>query len=137
VADFSTSIRTSRDTICKYGTALITFICISRFSRSNIPISGHQCLLFPLVQDSVATVSPLTTTTFVVGVTSKDGCYLRKDSAKIVVSGIGPKVNITADKNYICPGDTIQLTPKIQNLEMWIDTRWSWGCMSGRKPICL
>ncbi len=116
VADFSSTIRTSRDTVCKYGTALITSSAfpdsVGPYTYTWTPMSAIS-----LVQDSVATVAPLTTTTFVVGVTSKDGCYLRKDSAKIVVSGIGPKVNITADKNYICPGDTIQLTPKIQNLE--------------------
>lgn len=116
VADFSTSIRTSRDTVCKYGTAVITS---SAFPDSVGPYTytWTPMAAISLVQDSTVTVAPLSTTTFVVGVTSKDGCYLRKDSAKIVVSGIGPKVNITADKNYICPGDTIQLTPKIQNLE--------------------
>lgn len=116
--DFFTSLTASDDTICKNATSTLTLtpspLAEGPFTYTWF-VNGVR--LDTAITTNTRVVKPLVTTTYRVEVTSRDLCFVRKDSITIVVSGIGPKVEIFANKNFICPGDTINLTSRILDIE--------------------
>lgn len=65
---------------------------------------------------SSPTATPQQTTVYNVIVTSSNGCRVR-DSVRVTISGAGPLVTITPDKNDVCPGETVQLTAQVFDLQ--------------------
>ncbi len=65
---------------------------------------------------SSPTATPQQTTTYQAIITSTNGCRVT-DSVTVTISGAGPLVTITPDKNDVCPGDTVQLTAQIFDLQ--------------------
>jgi gliding motility-associated-like protein len=68
----------------------------------------------PILPNPVA--SPISTTDYIVSVRGNNGCII-KDTVKVTISGVGPLVVITPDKNNVCPGDTVRLTTGIYPLQ--------------------
>ena len=98
------------DTICKFGAHLMQASVSAGQAPYTFAWSPSTTLSNPQVQQPVA--QPLSTTTYQVTATGVNGCTLR-DSMKLYVIGQAPLVSITADKNDVCPGDTIQLSGQI------------------------
>jgi gliding motility-associated-like protein len=76
--------------------------------------SPANSLTNPILPNPIAT--PIVTTDYAVAVTAANGCRIR-DTIRVTVSGVGPLVIITPDKNNVCPGETIQLNAGIYPLQ--------------------
>jgi len=94
------------DTICRNGSATLRVTTSAQFAPYTYSWTPAATLLHPAT--ATPTAFPQFTTTYHVAVTSATGCTIR-DSVKVVVSGVGPLVEVTADRNRVCPGDSVQL----------------------------
>ncbi|MDX2002755.1 MAG: hypothetical protein SFW35_10005 [Chitinophagales bacterium] len=78
-------------------------------------------------------VNPIRTTTYTVVVTSDTGCVV-SDSITINVTGVGPKVVISASDEEVCPGDTVTLTGNVYPLSC-APSIGSGECGPGNTPV--
>lgn len=113
VPDFNFSVNQSDDTICRF-----EFV---NFAATPDPaFAPYTYAWSPAASLNAGTISnpsaqPDFTTNYVLTITAANGC-VRKDTLKVVVEGQGPQVIVTADRNKVCIGDTIQLTSKISTM---------------------
>ena len=128
VPDFLLSISPD-DTICRNGSTVIEAVTDAQWAPYIFQWSPSTSLLTPNAASTTAL--PFSTTEYTVVVTSDTGCTIR-DSVTVHVLGVGPVVEITADKNNVCPGDTVQLTGQIFPLECGETIT---GCSAQNLPI--
>lgn len=113
VPDFILSM-SADDTICRNGSTTIFANTDPQWAPYTYQWSPATSV-FDATAPSTAAF-PFSTTTYEVVVTSDTGCTIR-DSVTVFVNGVGPIVEITADKNNVCPGDTVQLTGQVFPLD--------------------
>lgn len=114
VDDFPYTI--SRDTsICRNGSVqLVVTPTDPTLNPYQYFWSPSNSLNNPILPNPIA--SPIVTTDYVVAVTAANGCRIR-DTVRVTISGVGPLVVITANKNNVCPGDTVRLSANIYPLQ--------------------
>lgn len=105
VPDFVWQV-SSPDTICLYGSAMLNVTTDPMWAPYSYSWSPAASLSDPSSPNPIA--FPDVTTTYNVSVTSDTGCTVR-DSTIVVLSGVGPVVEVAADRNFVCPGDSVQL----------------------------
>ena len=113
VPDFTLSATQSKDTMCR-------FDIVSMNVNADTSQAPYLYSWSPLSTITSSTIhdpffQPDSTTNYVVTVVSKFGC-IRKDTLRIVIGGQGPAINIMADKNPVCKGDTIHLSTVVSAL---------------------
>ncbi|GIV34127.1 MAG: hypothetical protein KatS3mg031_1662 [Chitinophagales bacterium] len=113
VPDFVMNV-SDDDTICRYGSTGLSVTTDNQYAPYTYSWTPTESLINPSTPNPIA--NPLVTTTYHVAVTSDTGCTIR-DSVKVVVSGVGPIVEIQTSKNNVCPGDTVTLTGRVFPLE--------------------
>jgi gliding motility-associated-like protein len=112
VDDFLYSI--SNDTsICRNGSVPLAVTADPSFAPFQFNWTPSNTLTVDNTFNTVAT--PEVTTNYVAIVTAANGCTI-KDSVVVTISGVGPLVIITSDKDNVCPGDTVQLNAQIYDL---------------------
>lgn len=94
------------DTICRNGSIVLTAAGEAQWAPYTYNWTPAATLLN--ANTSSPTAFPQTTTTYHLTATSSARCTVR-DSVKVTVSGVGPMVEISSDRNYVCPGDSVQL----------------------------
>jgi len=106
----------SNDTsICRNGAVqLVVDPTSPLYAPYQFSWSPGNSLNSTIVPDPIAT--PISTTDYAVAVTGNNGCVVR-DTVRVTITGVGPLVIITPDKNNVCPGDTIQLNAGIYPLQ--------------------
>lgn len=116
VPTFSTQITSPDDTICLHqGTSVTVTATPSTegpFTYSWTPL--NQGILNPT--QATTDVKPNATTMYHVTVVSNSGCTVQ-DSFPIIISGVGPKVNILPSDNYVCPGDPITMEVSVSAVD--------------------
>ncbi len=105
VPDFVLTV-SDDDTICRNSSTVLTASGSAQGAPYIFQWTPSSSLLNPAT--AAPTAYPDVTTTYHVSVTSSAGCNIR-DSVTVVVSGTGPIVEISVDRNNVCPGDTVQL----------------------------
>ncbi|TVR76977.1 MAG: gliding motility-associated C-terminal domain-containing protein [Chitinophagaceae bacterium] len=109
VPDFVYNVSSS-DTICRFGLTTLSVDADPNFGPYTYNWFPEEGLNSTVVAEPNA--SPMSTTTYYVEVTSDTGCTVL-DSVQVVVSGVAPLVELSSDRNNVCPGDSIQLTSEI------------------------
>jgi len=105
VPSFSHSISPG-DTICKFESSQILVWADSSNAPYTWQWNPSDSLDTPNGPNPMAT--PLTTTTYKIKITSKDGCVVR-DSTTIVVQGEVPRIAIKSPGTFVCPEDSLPL----------------------------
>ena len=96
------------DTICLFGTTTLTAVP----SPASVPIGSVQWTPAGLNDaTTLVLVAPASTTTYVVEVTSVDGCNVF-DTVEVVVSGSQPIINSSNDTT-LCAGDSLNLFTEV------------------------
>lgn len=115
VPDIATSITSPDDTICLNQSTTLTAVAspanLGPFTYQWAPAS--QGISSPT--QATTNVKPNTTTVYEVAVTSAAGCVVR-DSFKVVIQGVGPKVTLLPSDNYVCPGSPISISASVSAL---------------------
>ncbi|MCS6933537.1 MAG: gliding motility-associated C-terminal domain-containing protein [Chitinophagales bacterium] len=117
VVSHQVSVTATEDTVCLNENSVLTAIGSPAaqgpytFQWASGPSGNIQS-----PTQGTTTVSPTSTTTYYVTVTSANGCPV-KDSIKIVVQGVGPKVKINPSANYVCPGDAVTLQTQVSAVD--------------------
>jgi len=99
-------------------------LCLNEAATIPLQVSGNQSpysynwnsgiyLSDSTIQNPVTT--PKSSVTYEVIVAGANGCTQR-DTINYVLQGVGPKVIIDTDRNFVCAGDTVQLTANIYPL---------------------
>ena len=128
VPDFILSISPD-DSICRNSATLLNVQGDNVWAPYTYSWTPAANLTDPSIYNPVAT--PKVTTTYQVAVTSDTGCTI-KDSVTVHIIGVGPIVEITTDKNHVCPGDTAQLSSVIYPLECGPSIS---GCSINNQPV--
>jgi len=128
VPDFILSVSPD-DTICRNGSTTIAVNTDPLWAPYTYQWSPTSSVFDASAASTTA--FPFSTTTYDVVVTSDTGCTIR-DTVTVFVNGVGPIVEITADRNNVCPGDTVQLTGQIFPLDCGETLT---GCSAQNLPI--
>lgn len=115
VQTFSTSTSTTDDTICLNQS---TVVGVTATPANQGPFTYNWGPANSGVQtpnNAGTIVRPTAETTYVVTVTSAQGCIIR-DSITIYINGVGPKVTVTPSDDYVCPGDSVVLNSLVSSL---------------------
>lgn len=117
VQTFTTATSAVDDTICLNSSTDISVVGTPSsqgpFTYSWAPVANGG-INAPTAQTTE--VRPTTTTTYLVTVTSAAGCPVR-DSVRVVIQGVGPKIVVNPSANNVCPGDQVTLNSLVRALE--------------------
>ncbi len=102
------------DTICRNSSTLLNAVADPSWAPFTYRWSPTSTLIN--TNGPTPTAFPFNTTTYSVTVTSDTGCTII-DSTTVYVIGVGPIVELSVDRNNVCPGDTVQLTSQIFPLD--------------------
>ncbi len=115
VPDITSTITSPDDTICLNSSTTL-LVTTGPSGQAPFVYSWGPAIGGVISPSSANTeVRPLTTTNYTVTITSSAGCII-KDTFRVVIEGIGPKVNILTTGNYLCPGTPVVLTASVSAL---------------------
>lgn len=113
VPTFTTSTSASPDTICLNQTSTVG---VTATPTSEGPFTYNWSAPSGIVtspSQQSTSVRPISSTTYIVTVTSASGCTVR-DSVQVFINGVGPKITVTPSANYVCPGDAVTLNSLVK-----------------------
>lgn len=105
VPDFTPTMVPTSQTICANEIAQLNITAPGANGPYTYDWTPTTDLNDPLIANPLA--QPLTTTTYTCEITSADGC-VKTATTDVIISGIGPTVNVLPSDTTICPGETIQ-----------------------------
>lgn len=112
VPSINPTITSPNDTICLNSSTSLTASATpfneGPFTYSWAPVSGG--IQSPLT--ATTDVRPTATTDYEVTIVSQAGCVV-KDTFRVVIQGVGPKLFVTPSNNPVCPGTTVTLNPTV------------------------
>ncbi len=114
VPDFNYTVSQSDDTICRFEFVTLTANGDPQYGPYTYSWQPDSLVLQP--HSSTTTSQPDYSSHYTLVITSDTGCIIHDTTLYVVVSGQGPQVLISADKNKVCPGDTIHLTSQISTV---------------------
>lgn len=123
-SDDASVVITVIDPLFSINAGLDDTLCLNEAATVPLQVNGNQLpysfdwssgiyLSDSAIQNPVTT--PKSSVTYEVIVTGANGCTQR-DTINYVVKGVGPKVIIDTDRNFVCSGDTVQLAANIYPL---------------------
>ena len=115
VHSFTSSISATDDTICLNSTTTLTVLAAPTAEAPFTYLWGPAYGGIQSPNTPTTDVRPGGTTSYIVTITSAAGCIIR-DTLKVVIEGIGPKVAILTSANYVCPGTPITLSASVSAL---------------------
>ncbi|MEX0811513.1 MAG: gliding motility-associated C-terminal domain-containing protein [Chitinophagales bacterium] len=131
VPDFLLDVLPANDTInvCRNGAQDLEAVTDAQWGPYTYEWAPASAIDDPFIATPTALVD--TTTDMFLTVTSDTGCTIR-DTITLNVVGVGPKVNVLADKEVICPGDTVNFDLELFPLACGPAIT---GCGPGRIPV--
>lgn len=123
--DFTWTSGAQPDTICAFGSTVIFTNPDPAFGPYIYDWSPNTALSRDSIPNPQA--RPLQTTDYVVTMTSNNGCTT-KDTVRVTIDGIAPKITLDSDKNDVCPGDSVQIFTNVSALPCGLSTQFLPGC---------
>jgi hypothetical protein len=111
VPDFTPTMNPMSQTICANEIAQLEIQAPGANGPYTYDWSPVTDLNDPTISNPLSTT--VTSTTYTCTITSADGCVKTAD-ADVIVSGVGPTVNIIPSDTTICPGETVDYTMTAQ-----------------------
>lgn len=123
--DFTWTVGAQPDTICAFGSTVLFALPDANFGPYVYAWAPNSALTDDSIPNPGA--RPLQTTDYQITMTSNTGCTT-KDTVRVNVDGIAPKINLTSDKNDVCPGDTVQIFTQVSAVPCGLSTQFLPGC---------
>jgi gliding motility-associated-like protein len=123
--DFTWTVGAQPDTICAFASTALFALPDPNFGPYVYGWEPNTGLLVDSVPNPGA--RPLQTTDYVVTMTSANGCTT-KDTVRVTIDGIAPKIILSSDKNDVCPGDTVQILTQVSALPCGLSNNFVPGC---------